>query len=73
MSASIRGGANGRGVCVVETLAELTGPDHGTVELPLVLFWSGPDRGFDLSQPSALQDMYETVLREASRTEHARR
>lgn len=68
-AASTRQARPGRGVRVVEALADLTGPDHGTVELPLVLFWSGPDRGFDLDERSALLDMYETVLREASQTE----
>jgi len=37
------------------------------VELPLRLFWSAPDRTFDLDQPSMLRALYETVLREASR------
>jgi len=31
------------------------------------LFWSAPDRTFNLDQPSMLQAMYEAVLREASR------
>jgi prevent-host-death family protein len=57
----------GRAALVAASLAELVGPDHGVVELPLRLFWSAPDRTFDLDQPSMLRALYETVLREASR------
>ena len=42
-------------------------PGHGVVELPLRLFWSAPDRTFDLDQPPMLRALYEAVLREASR------
>lgn len=48
-------------------LAELRGPDHGVVELPLRLFWSAPDRTFDLGDPYMRRCLYQTVLREASR------
>jgi hypothetical protein len=54
---------------VVADLAELQGPSGGTVELPLRLFWSAPDRSFDLSDPDMLRSMYEKVLRAATRTE----
>jgi hypothetical protein len=37
------------------------------VELPLRLFWSSPDRSFNLSKPFELRWLYQTVLREASR------
>jgi prevent-host-death family protein len=57
----------GRAGLVAASLADLHGPAHGVVELPLRLFWSTPDRAFDLDQPSMLQAMYEAVLREASR------
>jgi prevent-host-death family protein len=57
----------GRAGIVAASLADLRGPAHGVVELPLRLFWSTPDRTFDLGQPSMLQAMYEAVLREASR------
>jgi DNA invertase Pin-like site-specific DNA recombinase len=57
----------GRAVVVAASLAELCGPAAGPVELPLRLFWSSPDRVFDLGEPSELQSLYETVLREASR------
>jgi prevent-host-death family protein len=57
----------GRAGLVAASLADLRGPAHGVVELPLRLFWSTPDRTFDLDQPSMLQAMYEAVLREASR------
>lgn len=57
----------GRAALVAASLADLAGPAHGIVELPLRLFWSAPDRTFDLDQPSMLRALYETVLREASR------
>ena len=59
----------GRTALVAADLAELQGPSQGTVELPLRLFWSAPDRSFDLSDPDMLRSMYEKVLREASRME----
>jgi prevent-host-death family protein len=62
-----RPGRPGRAGLVAARLADLRGPAHGVVELPLRLFWSTPDRTFDLDQPSRLQAMYEAVLREASR------
>ncbi len=57
----------GRAGLVAASLADLRGPAHGVVELPLRLFWSAPGRTFDLDQPSMVQAMYEAVLREASR------
>ena len=57
----------GRAALVATSLMDLAGPGHGVVELPLRLFWSAPDRTFDLDQPSMLRALYETVLREASR------
>ena len=56
----------GRRAIVVADLASLRGPAHGTVELPLRLFWSSADRRFDLDSPSAGRWLYQTVLREAS-------
>jgi hypothetical protein len=58
----------GRGVLVAASLADLQGPTHGTVELPMWLFWY-PDRTFDLDEPGMLPWMYQVVLREASSTE----
>src|SRR6266568_7016281 len=55
----------GRGVLVAASLADLQGPTHGTVELPLWLFWH-PDRTFDLDGPGMLTWLYQIVLREAS-------
>ncbi|MCU7722453.1 hypothetical protein ODJ79_01875 [Actinoplanes sp. KI2] len=55
-----------RPVLVAGTLAELTGPTRGLVELPLRLWW-GPRGTFDLCQPTMLAWMYENVLREAIR------
>jgi len=56
----------GRRAIVVADLASLRGPAHGTVELPLRLFWSSADRRFALDSPSARRWLYQTVLREAS-------
>ena len=60
-----------RPVLVAGTLHELTGPEHGTVELPLRLFWS-PRRTFDLDDPDARRWMYENVLRESVRVDELR-
>ncbi len=54
---------------VITDLTDLRGPTGGLVELPLRLFWSSPDRVFDLAKPFMLRSLYETVLREASRPE----
>jgi hypothetical protein len=59
----------GRLAVVAASLADLRGPTEGTVELPLRLFWSSPDRTFDLGAPYMQRAMYETVLVEASRPE----
>ena len=59
----------GRAALVAGDLAELRGPAHGTVELPLRLFWSAPDRRFSLDDPDERKLLYQTVLREASRPE----
>jgi len=56
---------------VAGTVAELTGPTRGLVELPLRLWW-GPRNSFDLEQPTMLAWMYENVLREAIRVEELR-
>jgi len=58
----------GRRVLVAECLSDLTGPVHGSVELPIWLFWY-PDRTFELDEPGMLPWMYQVVLREASSTE----
>jgi hypothetical protein len=58
----------GRAALVAARLADLQGPVHGTVELPIWLFWY-PDRTFDLDEPGMLPWVYQTVLREAGRPE----
>ena len=58
----------GRGVLVAASLADLRGPVHGSVEMPIWLFWY-PDRTFDLDEPGMLPWMYQIVLREARRPE----
>jgi hypothetical protein len=55
-----------RPVLVADSLDELTGPEHGVVELPQRLMWN-PNRRFDLDDPDLLLWMYENVLREAIR------
>lgn len=52
-------------VVAAGSLAGLHGPAEGTVELPLRLFWSSPDRAFDLGERHDALAMYETVLGEA--------
>ncbi|MEV6350531.1 hypothetical protein [Actinoplanes sp. NPDC051851] len=60
-----------RPVVVAGTLAELSGPVGGLVELPLRLWWN-PQRAFDLGQHTMLLWMYENVLREAIRVDELR-
>jgi hypothetical protein len=60
-----------RPVLVAGTLQELTGPEHGTVELPLRLI-RGPRRTFDLDDPDARLWMYENVLGESVRIDELR-
>jgi prevent-host-death family protein len=57
----------GRAPLVAARLSDLRGPVGEIVELPLRLFWSAPDRAFDLGKPSMLRALYEIVLREALR------
>ena len=45
------------------SLGELTGPAHGSVQLPLHVAWSGLTR-FDLDRPRLRMSMYRTVLAE---------
>ena len=59
----------GRSVLVAADLADLRGPVTGTVELPLWLYWSSPDRTFDLDDPDMRQWLYQIVLREAATPE----
>ncbi|MEW2400285.1 transcriptional regulator [Streptomyces sp. NPDC046862] len=45
------------------SLNELTGPEHGMVELPLHIAWSGL-RTLDLDRPRQRMSLYRTVLGE---------
>jgi hypothetical protein len=56
----------GRRAIVVTDLADLRGPAHGTVTLPLRLYWSGPSPAFDLDDADLCGWLYEIVLREAA-------
>jgi hypothetical protein len=49
-----------------DSLSELAGPAHGTVELPIHLGWSGLRR-FDLDQPRLRMSLYRIVLAEGMR------
>jgi hypothetical protein len=49
-----------------ETLDDLAGPDHGTVQLPLHVAWSG-QTVFNLDLPKACMHMYRIVLAEGQR------
>lgn len=49
-----------------ETLDDLTGPRHGTVQLPLHVAWSG-QTAFNLDLPKACMHMYRIVLAEGQR------
>ncbi|MEO3776984.1 hypothetical protein ABGB16_09035 [Micromonospora sp. B11E3] len=61
----------GRPAVVASTLAELTGPTRGIVELPVRLMWNA-ERTFDLADPDDLLWMYENVLRETTRADDLR-
>lgn len=52
-------------------LAELDGPAHGTVDLPLHLPWSGLTR-FDLDQPRLRMSCYRIVLAEGQQDDLVR-
>jgi hypothetical protein len=54
---------------VAADLEDLRGPTHGSVQLPLRLFWSPPGRIFDLEDADMLRAMYEILLGEAIFTE----
>ncbi|MBT2478132.1 hypothetical protein [Streptomyces sp. ISL-94] len=45
------------------SLDELAGPEHGVVELPLHVAWSGL-RAYDLDRPRLRMGLYRTVLAE---------
>ncbi len=48
------------------SLDQLTGPDHGTVQLPLHIAWSGLT-AFDVDHPALCTSMYQIVLTEGLR------
>ena len=49
-----------------ETLDDLAGPSHGTVQLPLHVAWSG-QTAFNLDLPKACMHLYRIVLAEGQR------
>ncbi|MGW1917633.1 hypothetical protein ACWCQS_45040 [Streptomyces sp. NPDC002076] len=53
------------------SLDELTGPEHGMVELPLHIAWSGL-RILDLDLPRQRMSVYRTVLAEGMRDDLCR-
>ncbi|MES9538007.1 MULTISPECIES: hypothetical protein [unclassified Actinomadura] len=56
--------ADSRPYVIPGSLAELTGPTSGMVELPTHLDWS-EQHVYDLNDPAQTRLMYERVLREA--------
>lgn len=48
------------------SLKKLAGPDHGVVDLPLHVAWSGL-RSYDLDRPRLRMGLYRTVLAEGRR------
>lgn len=54
-----------RPVAVPQRLAELAGPTHGRIELPLTLAWTGR-RTYDLDSPADLGVLYERIIVEAT-------
>jgi hypothetical protein len=59
----------GRRAIVVTDLADLRGPAHGSLTLPLWLYWSGPSPAFDLDKPFMRRWLYQIILREAAAPE----
>jgi hypothetical protein len=53
-----------------ETLDELAGPGHGTVQLPAHIAWSGLT-AFDVDRPPLCASMYQVVLTEGLREDLA--
>lgn len=49
-----------------ESLDDLTGPDHGTIQLPLHIAWSGLT-AFEVDRPKRCMTMYHIVLTEGQR------
>ena len=60
-----------RPYAVVEDLSELAGPDHGVIDLPSRLDWSGPLH-YDLADDQDRRLLYETVLNQALTPEDLR-
>ncbi|HXC83942.1 MAG TPA: hypothetical protein VNV62_18995 [Trebonia sp.] len=52
------------------SLDDLTGPDHGTIQLPLHVAWSGMT-AFDVDLPKRCMSMYHIVLTEGQRDDVA--
>ncbi|MBO0805549.1 MAG: hypothetical protein J2P25_21035 [Nocardiopsaceae bacterium] len=48
------------------SLDDLVGPDHGTIQLPLHVAWSGLT-AMDLDRPRQCMSFYRTVLHEGQR------
>ena len=48
------------------SLDDLTGPDHGTIQLPLHVAWSGLT-AFDVGRPKRCMSMYHIVLTDGQR------
>lgn len=60
-----------RPALVPESLSDLHGPDAGTVELPVSLYWSAGSSRFDLADLHRVASLYEAVLGTAWTVEEA--
>lgn len=63
--------ADTRPYAVPRSLEDLQGPDHGVIQLPLTLAWSGR-RQFDLDDDYDRGALYKIVLEEGDDTDQRR-
>lgn len=47
---------------IVDSLDELQGPAHGTITLPITVYWSGISNTIDLHAPNQLRQAYSSLL-----------
>lgn len=49
----------------VDSLDDLEGPEHGTITLPVTIFWSSPDPTFDVDIAALRRQSYSALLSNA--------
>lgn len=49
----------------VDSLDDLEGPEYGTITLPVTIFWSSPDRKFDVDIAALRRQAYPALLSNA--------